>query len=103
MKAEEDGGALILAEDGSPTWKYRVAPFRAAYEKSGMTIAELSRTVGWKYPWYASRVLGLRVDSYVQVRNGKRYHVGHIRQHVSYEVASKLAIALNMDLTEVGL
>jgi hypothetical protein len=75
------------------TGEYDVAPFREAFERSGMSLTELARRMGWSRPDQpkAGRVLGYHRDH------------GRYRQKLCHHTAVALCEALNVDPVDVGL
>lgn len=80
-----------------------VAPLREAFERSGLTAAEVARVLDWRDP--RGRIDGRRVKralGIVPVAMGRGYGPKCVRS-TSYERALKLADAIGVDPVDVGL
>jgi hypothetical protein len=79
-----------------------LAPFREAFLASKLTLSEMARRMGYERPKpnvdRMRRTLGLRPDS--SSRDGVR---SKPRQTVTYHTAVKLADALELDYTDMGI
>jgi hypothetical protein len=96
----DGSAALILDEDGRPTWRYRVAPFREAFLVSGIDSDELNRRCGWSASYHL-KVLGLCATTSSRRRSDgtvRRYR--QVRTTISYEHAVLLCRALYLGLVE---
>ena len=78
-------GTLALLEEAVP-----VEPFREAFERSGMTLNEFAREMGWMQPdsHMAKRRLGMTA------RN---------QTHVRRSTAEQMAEVLGLDPVDIGL
>ncbi len=90
-----------------------LAPFREAFERSGITAHELAFRMGYmrrnsKEPRHADTTRALRVlnlrPSTASTKGGK-YYPGHFKfdDSVPYDVAVRLAKALSVDPVDVGI
>lgn len=81
------------AADASPvTGEIDIAPIREAFERSGLTLTEVARRLGWTRPDQPriGRALGYHRDH------------GRLRQQVTYETAVQLCRAIGIDPVDVG-
>lgn len=92
-------GALVLDENGEPTWRYDAAYFRAVIAEAGLALEELARLLGVSKS-YPSRMLGYRRASSKQA-NGRTYTYDN--STVSYDMACRIAKALALDPVDVGV
>lgn len=89
--------ALILRQDGSPTWRYHVGPFQEAIRTSGLDYTTIGARAGMDSS-YLTRVVGLREYTTGPKKNGKTYR--QRARTINYENACRLALALKLDLVE---
>jgi hypothetical protein len=77
-------------------------PFQRAFAESGMTVSELARRLDFVHTVpnidRTRRLLGLRPDTDSRVGKRKRP-----RSRITYRNAVKLADALGLDYTDVGV
>lgn len=95
--------ALVLDAQDQPTWRYRVEPFREAVDRSTWSQSEIEKLIGVG-SGYLCKALGYKVQRTTKVRaDGTRVQYQSVRSTISYELACKLALALDLDLVELGV
>jgi hypothetical protein len=90
---DTEAGARRGSQASPVTGEYDIEPFREAFERSGLTITEVARRLGWTRPDQdrAGKALGLHRDH------------GTYHSKLCYSTAMELCKALGVDPIDVGM
>jgi hypothetical protein len=80
-----------------------VAPLREAFERSGLTLSEVCRRLGWYCPKVNRPSLGPDTARLRRALGTQRHGRGYVNRRIGYDLAARIADAIGADPVEVDL